>query len=193
VHDFLRTVIEEDGPYDGVIGFSQGAALAASFLLCHEHDAQIRDPSRIRRPPFKMAIFINSVMTFSPSETIGSDISEQIKKQEEKHFAFLEGADPSDTEHYTYTKRCSGIDGQEIYGFPADTFAPRISIPTLHLYGTEDQFLEHSESLVRLCRADRAEVLPVRGGHELPRTKPVWDKFAAIFELVAMTASLTDP
>lgn len=35
-HNFLRSIIEEDGPYDGVIGFSQGAALAASLLLCDE-------------------------------------------------------------------------------------------------------------------------------------------------------------
>jgi len=192
VHDFLRTVIEEDGPYDGVIGFSQGAALAASFILCDEHDAQIQDPVRCQRPPFKVAIFINSVMAFSPSEDIGSNISKQIKEQEEKHSAFLKGVDPSEAEHYTYGKGSSGIESQAIYGFPADTCVPRISIPTLHLYGTEDQFLEHSEALVRLCRADRAEVLPIRGGHELPRTKPTWDKFAAIFELVVMTASLTD-
>ncbi|KAF2491842.1 hypothetical protein BU16DRAFT_565538 [Lophium mytilinum] len=193
VHDFLRTVIEEDGPYDGVIGFSQGAALAASFLLCHEHYAQIRDPGRRHKPPFKVAIFINSVMTFSPSEHIGSNISQHIKSQEEKHMAFIEGVDSLGAEDFTPTETYTTIDGDSIYGFPKDTFAPRISIPTLHLYGTEDQFLEHSEELVGLCRGDRTEVLPVRGGHELPRTNPAWDKFAALFEMVAMTAALMDP
>jgi hypothetical protein len=33
VHDYVRAVVCQDGPYDGVIGFSEGAALAAALLL----------------------------------------------------------------------------------------------------------------------------------------------------------------
>ncbi|EXJ92784.1 hypothetical protein A1O3_01336 [Capronia epimyces CBS 606.96] len=112
-HHFLQTIIDEDGPYDGVIGFSQGAALAASFLLCHEH-ARARnqpslhlqdstsDPKHARshgsapNPPFKVAVFLNSVMLFSPSVDIGDDISEEIRQQERKHLGFLQGdSDPT--------------------------------------------------------------------------------------------------
>ncbi|KAK5055283.1 hypothetical protein LTR84_013033 [Exophiala bonariae] len=91
IHEYIDSVINEDGPYDGVIGFSQGAALAASFLLCHEytHDQALLDSRHAAA--FKVAIFFNSVMLFSPSEDIGADITDTIKKQEEKHMGFLRG------------------------------------------------------------------------------------------------------
>lgn len=91
IHEYLQSVIQEDGPYDGVIGFSQGAALAASLLLCHEYARDDASPSSRQPAPFKVAIFFNSVMLFSPAEDIGTDITDTIKKQEEKHMGFLRG------------------------------------------------------------------------------------------------------
>ena len=43
--------------------------------------------------PFKVAIFFNSVMLFSPSEYIGHDITDHIRQQEEKYMGFLKGDD----------------------------------------------------------------------------------------------------
>ena len=83
-------MIEEDGPYDGIIGFSQGASLAASLLLCHEHTRSSLSDEQ-PDPLFKVAIFFNAVMLFSPSRDIGSEITEAIKLQEEKHMGFLKG------------------------------------------------------------------------------------------------------
>lgn len=48
---YLEEIIEEEGPFDGIIGFSQGAAFAARLLLRHQE----RDP--LTPPPFKMAVF----------------------------------------------------------------------------------------------------------------------------------------
>lgn len=48
---YLEEIIEEEGPFDGVIGFSQGAAFAARLLLRHQE----REP--LAPPPFKMAVF----------------------------------------------------------------------------------------------------------------------------------------
>jgi len=47
--DDLASFIVETGPYDGVLGFSQGAVLAAMVLIRHKHN-----------PPFKFAIFMCS-------------------------------------------------------------------------------------------------------------------------------------
>jgi len=33
--DFVQDIIEEDGPFDGIMGFSQGAALALALLLLY--------------------------------------------------------------------------------------------------------------------------------------------------------------
>ena len=44
--------MEEEGPFDGVIGFSQGAAVAARLVLLHK----ARDP--FGPQPFKVAVFL---------------------------------------------------------------------------------------------------------------------------------------
>ncbi|RDL33233.1 uncharacterized protein BP5553_08672 [Venustampulla echinocandica] len=59
-HEYIRTVIEEEGPFDGVMGFSQGSALAASMLLQHEIDHP-KSP-----PPFRFAIFFSCFLVVSP-------------------------------------------------------------------------------------------------------------------------------
>ncbi|ORX86867.1 hypothetical protein K493DRAFT_306994 [Basidiobolus meristosporus CBS 931.73] len=48
-HSYVLQFIEEEGPFDGVMGFSQGAALAAAIL--------IRDHEHHPYPMFKFAIF----------------------------------------------------------------------------------------------------------------------------------------
>lgn len=34
-YEYIYSIIEEDGPFDGVMGFSQGAALASSLIIRH--------------------------------------------------------------------------------------------------------------------------------------------------------------
>jgi hypothetical protein len=198
VHDFLWSVIREDGPYDGVIGFSQGAALAASLLLCHEFSNEILGHVNGGDPPFKMAMFFNSVMLFSPSENIGSNISEEIKRLEKRYTKFLQGVSTSPRENEddaSETSESCSSSGDEsdieptrsIFGFSPETFPTRISIPSL---GRQDLFSDHSKALVKLCRPDKAEVLIVDGGHEPPRTAAGLDKCAELFELVVTMASL---
>jgi len=258
VHDFLRSVMDEDGPYDGIIGFSQGASLAASFLLCEESRRAKSNPGGKSSCSFKVAIFFNAVMLFSPSEDIGSDITEQIKQQEETYTGFLNGepelqlpaespwlspetsfppsplsTDTSSSISWSTPKwddsstplsslsssssaipsRCPSPDGAsqqlyvarkssvameslrllktpKVFGFPPDTFPCRISIPTLHVIGKDDQFAEHSHALVELCQADKAEVMLVDGGHDLPRSKRGLDECASLFDMVTLMGSL---
>lgn len=253
VHDFLRSVMEEDGPYDGIIGFSQGASLAASFLLCEEFRRANANHGGKAPCSFKVAIFFNAVMLFSPSEDIGADITEQIKQQEEKYTGFLKGETelqapsipqswPSETtspspisieasssiawkmpkwdvsstslsslssvssaddepsrQMHAARKRSIAMESvrllksPKVFGFPPGKFQCRIPIPTLHVIGREDEFAEHSRTLVELCRVDKAEVMVVDGGHDLPRSKQGLDECARLFDMVTMMASLTGP
>ncbi|PYH97607.1 putative DUF341 domain oxidoreductase [Aspergillus ellipticus CBS 707.79] len=57
-YDWLYEVVHEEGPFDGILGFSQGGTLAAGFLI-HHAKAYPRDP-----PLFRCAIFINSLPPF---------------------------------------------------------------------------------------------------------------------------------
>ncbi|KAI2612014.1 serine hydrolase FSH [Hypoxylon fragiforme] len=63
--ELLWNIIEEDGPFDGCIGFSQGSALLASLLLSH----QAHNPFSL--PPFRLAIFICGSSALSVSEADG--------------------------------------------------------------------------------------------------------------------------
>jgi hypothetical protein len=49
--EYLLDIIEDEGPFDGVIGFSQGAAAAASLILYHQRQ-HVTEP-----PLFQLAIF----------------------------------------------------------------------------------------------------------------------------------------
>jgi len=57
--------------------------------------------------------------------------------------------------------------------------------------GTEDQFVKHSEALVKLCQPDKAETLAFKAGHEAPRSEAFLQKCGDIFEIVVMMASLS--
>ncbi|KAH8588577.1 serine hydrolase-domain-containing protein [Bisporella sp. PMI_857] len=60
---YLEEVIQEDGPYDGIIGFSQGAAVAARLILKHQEE----DPFGVQ--PFKLAVFLCSAGLFYTDST----------------------------------------------------------------------------------------------------------------------------
>lgn len=59
-HDLLTTIIAEEGPFDGVMGFSQGASLAISYLIQH----QIDNPDQ--PPPFRFAVLFSCGFVLSP-------------------------------------------------------------------------------------------------------------------------------
>ncbi|KAI0015068.1 serine hydrolase-domain-containing protein [Xylariomycetidae sp. FL0641] len=52
----LETLVDEEGPFDGVMGFSQGAALAAS-LIVHKMRKASRTERQRQRPVFRFAVF----------------------------------------------------------------------------------------------------------------------------------------
>ncbi|KAL6230300.1 hypothetical protein BDW75DRAFT_234510 [Aspergillus navahoensis] len=67
-HDLVKDVAEDEGPFDGVIGFSQGASLALSILYHHEICHLDRPP------PFRFAIFFCAVLSISPDPMFNADI-----------------------------------------------------------------------------------------------------------------------
>ncbi|KAJ9664377.1 hypothetical protein H2198_000306 [Neophaeococcomyces mojaviensis] len=68
-HELIWEFIEEEGPYDAVMGFSQGAALAASLLINH----QLEKPDS--PPPFRLAIFVCGSLPYCIDGTNGVDVA----------------------------------------------------------------------------------------------------------------------
>jgi len=60
--DYLYRIMEEEGPFDGIIGYSEGATIAATLLL-HEQRAFERHGIE---PMFKCALFFGGWPPMSP-------------------------------------------------------------------------------------------------------------------------------
>ena len=72
-HRFLYDIIDDEGPFEGVLGFSQGAGLAASLLF---EQAMQPDPER-PEPLFKFAVFIGGTQPwdiYSPTSEYGKEL-----------------------------------------------------------------------------------------------------------------------
>jgi predicted esterase len=63
--DLIDGILEDEGPFDGILGFSHGATLAAAFLLHHT-------ATRPQSPPwgpFRCAVFIAGLAPFEEDGT----------------------------------------------------------------------------------------------------------------------------
>ena len=65
-YDFLYDVIDEEGPFDAILGFSQGATLAYGFLAQHARNHPYESPTSL----FRCAIFFGAL---PPFRTKGKD------------------------------------------------------------------------------------------------------------------------
>jgi len=85
-HAWLLDLIERRGPYDGVIGFSQGCALAGSLLLRPQslHTDQALHKDSWPRALFKFAISICGGLPLSFLEKQGYAVSEEAKTLDEQ-------------------------------------------------------------------------------------------------------------
>lgn len=74
--DFLYGIVDRDGPFDGIVGYSEGATIAATLLL----NEQKRRDKEGRHPTFKCAIFFAGWPPMSPEadEIVYSDTSDLI-------------------------------------------------------------------------------------------------------------------
>lgn len=167
VHRHLETIIERDGPYDGVIGFSEGAAVAASMLLSRSND-----DSSDTAPLFKIAVFFNAIAVLSPKSNLGRpldrhDAAEILQASNE----LLVDAVPSSDSRV----ECM-LDG--IYAIGPDFNSKKIPIPTLHVIGRNDPFVARSRGLLQLCDTPLAVSISSVAGHEIPKAAGTLDNIA---------------
>ena len=194
--ELVNEVIEEDGPFDGVMGFSQGASLAASLIL----QRQLDHPSKA--PQFRFAIFICGLLPFSPNrefheELYGSlrdqaasaSIAELDEKASLTRNAFNNDIEWTSAVSEAITKRPSAavaqqaiamfesLKGNSRQSIPKawhplwDT--SRIDMPTAHIIGAKDPWMPQSLLLKDFCVESQSRMYDHRGGHEVPRSETV--------------------
>lgn len=160
----IRETIRDQGPFDGVIGFSQGAAMAAMVVSALEEadEAQATPSPRQRRElPTEFQLVDSQTQT---------QTQDQLQKQGRLKFAiFYSGFRSADP-------RCKPF------------FTPKISTPTMHVLGALDSVVEESRAraLVACCTCeedgggrgggDSAVVMIHPGGHFLPSQRVWLDK-----------------
>lgn len=167
VHDYIKALVDEDGPYDGVIGFSEGASLAAALLL---EGASNGDKYSI--PMFRFAVFFNAVNLFSPSTGLGERMLESD---------FLSAMDT-----FTQGQSINQYPALEcVYALRANAVPGLIRVPTLHVIGLNDAFRPSSEELIKLCDGRSAVVVRSTAAHEMPRGRSLAEVARRLDKMIA--------
>ncbi|KAI9660963.1 MAG: hypothetical protein M1821_009290 [Bathelium mastoideum] len=197
-HEYIGEIIEDEGPFDAVIGFSQGAALAASVILYH----QIEHPLAL--PLFRFAVFICGDLPFTRSPEHGLDVTEQYIKDgvmhgdvvnEPEQIVEMKRSAPgrSSLELNTdsgYTSDEEGASARTVRRFVPEVDKERIQIPTAHIYGAEDVDLKKSLALIEMCDEGLREKYMHQGGHFIPRAEDVHQKIAEVVQAAAVKSEI---
>jgi len=144
--------ISENGPYDGVIAFSQGACLAATLML--QHQSQDTDSEfglgDSDEPLFKCAIFLSGILPLDP-DALAHGQRKQIGKINAAEAQYCDsGSEDSDSEDQ---------------GDWVDAFR----IPTAHIWGANDDYpLPQGDRLYKLCPAHLRVAVTHQEGHSIP-------------------------
>ncbi|KAM7214129.1 family of serine hydrolases 1 [Rhypophila decipiens] len=195
-HKWLIDYIDEHGPYDAIIGFSQGCSLVASFLLYHYRET----PSEPL--PFKCAIFTCGGLPLGVLEDLAIPVSQRAHDINDQTVAIMKakaGALTKLAANLDQIKPGMGLwndttgllhdpevlpDERDVFGLDfSDTGIPRdlrIQIPTLHIYGAKDPRWPASMQLAYFC--DRRKMYDHGGGHDIPRSTEVSLRIAELVQ-----------
>ncbi|KAG9239334.1 serine hydrolase FSH [Amylocarpus encephaloides] len=178
-HNLVLDVIREEGPFDGVIGFSQGAALAAAFIA---RQADISPSEEF----FKVAVFIATSMPFDldgdrirlsydgSSNLSAVQIDAEGQASHDDQCDWLEDCrSASVIQEFEGRRPSTGeLKHQNIeilLRYHPSTHSQRIRIPTVHVVGIKDSYAEQGRDLALFCEPRKTQVVTHSGGHELPR------------------------
>ncbi|PYH57082.1 uncharacterized protein BO96DRAFT_474474 [Aspergillus niger CBS 101883] len=182
-HALIEEAIDEHGPFDGVLGFSQGAAISVSFLL--EHKTAYPDEP----PPFRFAILYSPTIPCAADEaycrsvlgTLSSVDQQRLRSGKDKEITQLPEPVRSVTESLLIP--CA---------LHPDVVPTRISIPSLHLRGKNDvPGLDECGLLVEcLCDSNTRRPIIHSAGHDIPRSGPELKQMLSAVEWVVAKSQL---
>lgn len=146
--EHLAAVLKTEGPFDGVIGFSQGGACAAML-------ASLLEPSR--RAAFEK-LYPAGGMSYPDSFAADTGYIEEVIHPPLKFAVSYSGFAARGTDLYR--------------GF----YEPKIKTPMLHFLGTLDAVVEEARSLalVERCVESEGRVVYHPGGHFLPSSQKAY-------------------
>ncbi|KAL6237884.1 hypothetical protein BDW75DRAFT_202930 [Aspergillus navahoensis] len=195
-HRYVLEYMQKHGPYDAVMGFSQGCSLIASMALYNSHDrwnAKGEDGSR-GEMPFKAAIFICGGIPLYALRDMDLPVSEEAENISKETGQLLNSTatelstlasntsliqrgvglwDNNVTSNALVHDPTSRPSRHDIFGLDFTSFPSwaKIDMPTVHVYGGKDPRWPAGIQLAEFC-TDRVE-FDHGGGHDIPRGSAV--------------------
>lgn len=192
--DYLDSVLDDEGPFDGIFGFSQGAALTLSYL--YEQQAAARPPR------VQFACLFSTAMPCSPDGGLGDSIIAKLRALEyditdRGRWGRADGLTPAEREFVEVLQQ-TVVDAAvhdaplpwvnlDVYRSGDSAAIPRvmcpsllaqkIQVPTIHVWGQNDvSYLVKMAELARsLCDETRAKTVLHGGVHDIPkRPSEIW-------------------
>ncbi|KAK4663867.1 uncharacterized protein QC763_502100 [Podospora pseudopauciseta] len=178
-HEHLDRTIDDLGPFDGILGFSQGGALALSYL----HRKQTQNELR----PFKFALIMSSVIPCSADVGVCEEVIQSLCDQtdpsavDQDQRVFVELLDRTVGEARKNNALLPDIDPSIYEAGGEPSLAPRIMhpsfvkqkiwIPTVHVAGKKDYSFMRAMSDVAyaVCEPKLAKKMVHSGGHQPPQ------------------------
>lgn len=185
--DYLEDLLEDEGPFDGIFGFSQGASLTLSYFYQQQAAA---NPVRA-----KFACLFSTAIVCSPDVGIGDTIISRLRALE---YDITDRA-RSNTEDLTIAEQefvgvlqqtvvDAAIHGSPLPGVDMDVYrygerdaiprvmyssllAQRIQIPTIHVWGQNDfgYMIKMAEAARGICEESMVKTVLHTGLHDVPR------------------------
>jgi hypothetical protein len=216
-HRDLSQIIDEEGPFDGVLAYSGGAALAAEMLIA-------QDPFALE-PMFRFAVFINGASPLRAFDLRGVDVAQgeegrfdasALVKQAEDMFLRpsalrkKEGVSVEDhADHAALLAMVSKFEGKKLtdgtmflsdgtyglcrWGKSFSGGPALVDIPTLHIRSPAEDDVDphHGLHLFELCEQSEAKEILHEFGHDFPRGRMLMKKIAReIREIAEQSQSL---
>jgi hypothetical protein len=191
-HQQLDDHVAAHGPFDILLGFSQGCSLVGSYLLYHARETP-DEPL-----PFKAAVFVCGGMPLHVLEDLGVDVPARAKAVNDMTSKLMRQKASALADMAANPERIQlGVglwddvggllhdpkkmpEEKDVFGLDFTTMAEdlRITIPTVHIYGAKDPRWPASVQLAYFC--DKKKLYDHRGGHDIPRTTEVSETIARL-------------
>ncbi|PIG84507.1 EF-hand calcium-binding domain protein, partial [Aspergillus arachidicola] len=184
---WLLNHIAQNGPYDAVLGFSQGCSLAALTLLLHAHE------SPLTPPPFKAAIFICGGAPLPLLEELGYTITPEMRSRDTESRKKLSIQADSAAILAKGAERWGGdggagevVDEESVRGEieRCGIGKVKIGVPTVHVYGRRDPRFVAGVQLSGVCEGSVRRCFDHGGGHDIPRSSAVSERLAELVRWV---------
>ncbi|KAH8692260.1 serine hydrolase FSH [Talaromyces proteolyticus] len=200
LHEWFLNLIEEEGPFDGLMGFSMGGYVPLSLMLKRQKHYPLMPPL------FRFMVFWGGNLPWSADQEEGIEVTDWILAhrlvppdiEDIRSFNAWAAEHPDDRPdpddptginpalHPLIPGWLAGkvFDRRNYYTrvYHPDVTQTRLQIPTLHVLGKADEVYGGSKRMAELCNAKTRVVYEHKGGHDVPRDRTDILRIKELFE-----------